>query len=63
SGSVSVIKVGQVTFTIVGQVTLYFPASGAISRMDEETSGKRKDTIYPVYPQSSLNIGADTALL
>uniref|UniRef100_UPI003561D3E6 site-specific integrase n=1 Tax=Bacteroides finegoldii TaxID=338188 RepID=UPI003561D3E6 len=25
SGSVSVIKVGQVTFTIVGQVTLYFP--------------------------------------
>ena len=27
SGSVSVIKVGQVTFIIMGQVTLYFPAA------------------------------------
>ena len=28
SGSVSVIKVGQVIFIIVGQVTLYFPRAG-----------------------------------
>ena len=38
SGSVSVIKVGQVTFIIVGQVTLYFPFS---REMGKSTSLKK----------------------
>ena len=32
SGSVSVIKVGQVTFIIVGQSTLYFPPFSNVDR-------------------------------